>query len=219
MREGLAWAKMQKTKRAENSPQPEHHQAPTFKFFSLLMRLSHLLSKPGHMRGWRGRLNNERLGQDDRHKPSQESLCVYHLHFVMYGKKALEQRSPQLMQFESCWAQAVKILDHLMRSVWVGVGEKTETWEALSSHSETRQGIKQKWTEKAWRSWLLLREHHFGWPRSADLWLNPVKTIVIMTYLWEGFWGRKSQHNKHENSLWLSLVLFSVKKFTQSGHQ
>ena len=51
MREGLAWAKMQKTKRAENSPQPEHHQAPTFKFFSLLMRLSHLLSKPGHMRG------------------------------------------------------------------------------------------------------------------------------------------------------------------------
>lgn len=38
-----------------------------------------------------------------RHKkPSQASPRVYHLPFVLYGKKALEQRSPQLMQFENC---------------------------------------------------------------------------------------------------------------------
>ena len=104
MRIGIAWAKMQEKKRAENSPQPEHLQAPTFKFFSLLMNetITFIFQTKAHERVKGGDSIIKGWVRMRHKKPSQASPRVYHLPFVLYGKKALEQRSPQLMQFENC---------------------------------------------------------------------------------------------------------------------
>lgn len=90
-------------KRAENSPQPVHLQAPTFKFFSLLMNetITFIFQTKAHERVKGGDSLIKGWVRTRHNKPSQASPCVYHLPFVLYGKKALEQRSPQLMHLKT----------------------------------------------------------------------------------------------------------------------